>query len=174
MSPSRLLPWVLLAGCAADPELRREDAGIIPSDERPPALAPDAATPAAERPPADVARDPGVTPAADAGRSDAPAAPPAAGSRCALRNLPSTPGPHVARVMALGDDQWLELGQPVADPRWGRARGRTWTSRMPFAPELRGAFLFGEGVHGYAKPDGHYMDDLWFYDINAHAWVTCY
>jgi hypothetical protein len=45
---------------------------------------------------------------------------------------------------------------------------------MPLAPELGGAFLYGEGVHGYAKPDGHYMDDLWFYDINAHRWVCCY
>jgi hypothetical protein len=45
---------------------------------------------------------------------------------------------------------------------------------MPFAPELRGAFLYGEGVHGYAKPDGHYMDDLWFYDLNGHRWVCCY
>jgi hypothetical protein len=45
---------------------------------------------------------------------------------------------------------------------------------MPLAPELRGAFLFGEGVHGYVKPDGHYMDDLWLYDVNAHRWVCCY
>ena len=46
--------------------------------------------------------------------------------------------------------------------------------RCPCAPELRGAFLFGEGVHGYTKPDGHYMDDLWFYDINSHCWICCY
>jgi hypothetical protein len=45
---------------------------------------------------------------------------------------------------------------------------------MPLAPELRGAFLFGEGVHGYAKPDGRYMDDLWLYDVNAHRWACCY
>ena len=36
---------------------------------------------------------------------------------------------------------------------------------MPHAPDLGGGFLFGEGVHGYTKPDGHYMDDLWFYDV---------
>ena len=41
-------------------------------------------------------------------------------------------------------------------------------------PGASRAFLFGEGVHGYAKPDGHYMDDLWFYDLNAHRWVCCY
>jgi hypothetical protein len=76
--------------------------------------------------------------------------------------------------MALGQDSWLELGAPAADPKWGRARGRAWTAKMPLAPELRGAFLFGEGVHGYTKPDGHYMDDLWFYDINAHRWICCY
>jgi hypothetical protein len=45
---------------------------------------------------------------------------------------------------------------------------------MPFAPKLGGAFLFGEGVHGYTKPDGHYMDDLWFYDLNGHRWICCY
>jgi hypothetical protein len=45
---------------------------------------------------------------------------------------------------------------------------------MPYAPNLGGGFLFGEGVHGYTKPDGHYMDDLWFYDANAHRWVCVY
>jgi len=29
-------------------------------------------------------------------------------------------------------------------------------------------------VHGYVKPDGHYMDDLWFYDFNGHRWICCY
>src|SRR3712207_7245411 len=42
---------------------------------------------------------------------------------------------------------------------------------MPHAPDLGGGFLFGEGVHGYTNPDGRYMDDLWFYDVNAHRWA---
>jgi hypothetical protein len=100
--------------------------------------------------------------------------PGAAVTRGPLKGLPSQPGPHVAKVRALADNSWLRLGAPRADPKWGRARGRAWTAVMPLAPELRGAFLFGEGVHGYAKPDGHYMDDLWFYDINGHRWVCCY
>jgi hypothetical protein len=91
-----------------------------------------------------------------------------------LAGLPSRPGAHVEKIVALNDDSWLELGAPAPDPKWGRARGRAWTAAMPLAPELRGAFLFGEGVHGYTKPDGHYMDDLWFYDINAHRWICCY
>jgi hypothetical protein len=91
-----------------------------------------------------------------------------------LAGLPSKPGPHVEKIKALDDDSWLELGAPAADPKWGKARGRAWGCRMPFAPELGGAFLFGEGVHGYTKPDGHYMDDLWFYDLNAHRWICCY
>ncbi|HXG61751.1 MAG TPA: hypothetical protein VNO22_10265 [Planctomycetota bacterium] len=95
-------------------------------------------------------------------------------SRNPLAGLPSPPGPHLRGIQALGDNQWLELGSPAPDPRWGRARGRSWTSEMPLASELRGAFLFGEGVHGYTKPDGHYMDDLWFYDLNAHRWICCY
>jgi hypothetical protein len=91
-----------------------------------------------------------------------------------LRGLPSPPGRHIEKIKNLAGNSWLELGAPAADPRWGRARGRAWTARMPLAPELRGAFLFGEGVHGYTKPDGHYMDDLWFYDINGHRWICCY
>jgi len=91
-----------------------------------------------------------------------------------LAALPSDGGPHIARIKALDDNSWLELGPPAPDPKWGRARGRSWTSEMPLAPELRGAFLRGEGQHGYTKPDGHYMDDLWFYDINAHRWICCY
>src|SRR5262249_34215356 len=39
---------------------------------------------------------------------------------------------------------------------------------------MRVEFLDGEGVHGYAKPDGYYMDDLWFYDVNAHRWICGY
>lgn len=91
-----------------------------------------------------------------------------------LASLPSQPGPHLDRIKALGDNAWLELGPAAADPKWGRARGRSWMAKMPLAPERRGAFLYGEGQHGYAKPDGHYMDDLWFYDINAHRWICCY
>src|SRR5262245_7027616 len=91
-----------------------------------------------------------------------------------LADLPSRPGPHVEKVKALGSNQWLALGQPAADPAWGRARGRSWCAAMPVVPELGGAFLYGEGVHGYTKPDGRYMDDLWLYDVNAHRWVCCY
>src|SRR5262245_21201795 len=91
-----------------------------------------------------------------------------------LKELPSPPGPNVEKIKALGENQWLELGKPAADATWGRALGRSWCATMPFAPKLRGAFMYGEGVHGYAKPDGHYMDDLWFYDVNGHRWICCY
>jgi hypothetical protein len=91
-----------------------------------------------------------------------------------LKGLPTKPGQHIAKIRALADNSWLDLGAPKKDPKWGRARGRSWTAVMPLAPELRGVFLFGEGVHGYTKPDGHYMDDLWFYDINGHRWICCY
>ncbi len=91
-----------------------------------------------------------------------------------LASLPSKAGPHIAKIEALGDNEWLRLGTPAADPKWGTARGRSWSSNMPFAPELRGGFVFAEGVHGYVKPDGRYMNDLWFYDANAHRWVCLY
>ena len=82
-----------------------------------------------------------------------------------LADLPSQPGPHIEKIEALGDNQWLELGVPAADPKWGKARGSSWGAKaLILAPDKRGAFLFGEGVHGYVKPDGHIMDDLWFYD----------
>lgn len=77
-----------------------------------------------------------------------------------LTGLPNKPGPHIEKVKSLAGNSWLEMGSPAPDPKWGRARGRSWTSDMPLAPELRGAFLYGEGQHGYTKPDGHYMDDL--------------
>ena len=99
-------------------------------------------------------------------------------ARCAaeapLAKLPSPPGEHVAKIQSLGDNEWLNLGAPAADPQWGRARGRSWSSNMPAAPDLHGAFVFAEGVHGYTKPDGHYMNDVWFYDIHAHRWVCLY
>jgi hypothetical protein len=103
-----------------------------------------------------------------------PALTAARGADNPLKGLPSEPGPHIEKIQKLGDNAWLELGQPAADLQWGRARGRSWNAALPVAPELRGAFLFGEGVHGYTKPDGHYLDDLWLYDINGHRWVCCY
>ena len=45
---------------------------------------------------------------------------------------------------------------------------------MPCAADLRGAFVFAEGVHAYVKPDGRYMNDLWFYDIQTHRWICLY
>ena len=91
-----------------------------------------------------------------------------------LAGLPGEPGAHIEKIKALADGAWLHLGAPAPDPKWGRARGRAWACRMPFAPELRGAFLYGEGVHGFVKPDGHVMDDLWFYDLQQHRWICCH
>ena len=92
-----------------------------------------------------------------------------------LAGLPSAPkGPHIARIQALGDDRWANLGPPAPDPKWGKARGRAWTPEMAYAPDLRAAFFCGCGIHGYVKPDGHYMDDLWAYDIHAHRWICVY
>jgi hypothetical protein len=84
--------------------------------------------------------------------------------------LPSAPGPHIDQITALGDNQWLALGPPAPDPQWGSGRGRSWSSYMSYAPELRGAFLIGEGQHGFVKPDGRF-DDIFFYDANANRWI---
>src|ERR1051325_5161608 len=89
-----------------------------------------------------------------------------------LAAVPSKPAAHIEKIKAMGDNEWLNLGVPAADTKWGKARGSSWGAKaLILAPDKRGAFLYGEGVHGYVKPDGHVMDDLWFYDINAHAWI---
>jgi hypothetical protein len=87
---------------------------------------------------------------------------------------PTVPGDHIDKLKNLPDNTWLDLGPPTPDPKFGKARGRAWGARTPYAQDLRGAFLAGEGVHGYVKTDGHYMDDLWFYDLNAHQWNCLY
>ena len=95
--------------------------------------------------------------------------------RNALAGLPSPPGRHIDKLRVLGRNTWLDLGRPAADPKWGRARGRSWTANMAFAPSLEGAFLFGEGVHGwYNAGTGRYMDGLWLYDVMAHRWINVY
>jgi hypothetical protein len=94
-----------------------------------------------------------------------------------LADRPSKPGPHLAKVEALGSNQWVNLGKPKPDPKYGPAQGRSWSRKMAYAHDLRGAFIYGEGVHGGATSRGgkaYYNDDLFFYDINAHAWVCCY
>jgi len=95
-------------------------------------------------------------------------------AQTSLSNFPSKESPHLQKLKDLPDNTWLDLGPPAPDPKFGKARGRAWGARMAYAQDLRGAFLFGEGVHGYVKPDGHYMDDLWFYDLNAHQWLCLY
>src|ERR1041385_336201 len=99
---------------------------------------------------------------------------PAKVAKSPLAGLPSAPGPLIEKIKALGDNQWLKLGVPAPDPKWGKARGRAWGAHMAYAPELNAAFFSGEGVHGYVMPDGHYMDDVWAYDVNANRWICLY
>jgi RNA polymerase sigma factor (sigma-70 family) len=94
-----------------------------------------------------------------------------------LAKLPGKPGAHIARIKALGDNAWLDLGKPAPDPRYGAAPGRAFTNKMAYAGDMGGAFLYGEGGHGKAMMRGgrlHYNDDLWFYNVNAHAWICAY
>jgi hypothetical protein len=83
----------------------------------------------------------------------------------------------VAKIEALGDGEWLDLGAPEPDPKWGAAPGRAYTNKMAYAPDLVGGFLFGEGVHGKSGEgprEGHYNDDVFFYDLMAHRYVCVY
>jgi hypothetical protein len=92
-----------------------------------------------------------------------------------LKDLPSEPkGEHLEKIKALGDNEWVHLGSPAPDPKWGKSLGRSWAPRMPYAPEMRGAFHTGEGPHGTVKSDGYGMDDVWFYDANQHRWICVY
>src|SRR5881227_1733602 len=95
--------------------------------------------------------------------------------RTPLAGLPSAAGPHVEKVKALADNTWLNLGSPAADPKWGKGRGRSWSAHMPYAPDLKAAFLFGEGVHNWwNRQNNRYMDDLFVYDVQAHRWICAY
>jgi hypothetical protein len=92
-----------------------------------------------------------------------------------MADLPSPPGPTVGTIKELAPDSWVELGPPADDPLCGSARGRSWgTHAFTPAPKWRGAMFNGEGRHAYVKPDGYGMDDMWFYDIHAHAWICLY
>lgn len=91
----------------------------------------------------------------------------------ALAGLPSSPGPQMEKIRALGDGEWVNLGKPAPDPQWGQGRGRAWSHKMAYAPEFQGAFLCGAGPHAFIKPDGHY-DDIFFYDLNAHKWICIF
>lgn len=46
----------------------------------------------------------------------------------AVLAAPSAPGKHLDKIKALRDGQWLDLGAPAPDPKWGKARGRSWCS----------------------------------------------
>jgi hypothetical protein len=91
-----------------------------------------------------------------------------------LAGLPSVPGAHIDKIKALGDNQWLHLGAPAPDPKWGKASGRSWCPHMPYAPELKAAFYAGGGRHEFIKPNGLDESDLWAYDVQAHRWMCLF
>jgi hypothetical protein len=96
-----------------------------------------------------------------------------------LAGLPSKPGPHIAKIKALGDNQWLKLPDTAADPKcpsWrGKSYGRSWSPKAAYAAELGGAFITGEGRHnGTDRKTGYYGDDVWFYDLYANRWIAIY
>jgi hypothetical protein len=92
----------------------------------------------------------------------------------ALYGLPSPEGQHVKKIRDLAADKWLSLGIPQDDPNQGGVFGRSYTPKMAFAPGLRGAFVYGQGGNRFIRPDGRIQDGLWFFDINANAWICCY
>jgi hypothetical protein len=96
-----------------------------------------------------------------------------------LAGLPSKPGPHIAKIEALGDNAWLKLPETAADPKcpsWrGKSYGRSWSPKAAYVAELGGAFITGEGRHNGADgKTGYYGDDVWFYDLYANRWIAVY
>lgn len=91
-----------------------------------------------------------------------------------LKTLPSTNAPHIKKIKSMKPNSWLNLGRPEGDKKWGVARGRSWAPKMAYVPKLSGALFCGEGVHGYIKPNGRIMDDLWFYDANQNKWICLF
>jgi len=91
-----------------------------------------------------------------------------------LAGLPGAPGAHLDKIRGLKDGEWVSLGTPAPDPKWGGARGRSWSAQMTYAPDLQGAFIIGMGVHNFITPDGRLQDDIFFYDLNGHRWIAVY
>lgn len=91
-----------------------------------------------------------------------------------LSNLPSKPEAHIEKIKNLADNTWLELSAPKPDPVYGPSHGRSWSSRMAYAQDLGGAFIFGEGTHGVMYKDNFYADDLFFYDSLSNSLICVY
>ena len=77
---------------------------------------------------------------------------------------------HLEQIEALAPHTWLKLGKPACDADWGCARGRAYTPKMPY--HGGSAYLYGEGVHAFVRPDGYYDDPLFAYRVAQHAWVA--
>jgi hypothetical protein len=75
----------------------------------------------------------------------------------------------------LGDDAWLNLGSPGADPKWGCGTGRSWSPKMAYAPDLHGGFLMGQANHGaHNEKTRCFGDDVWFYHAPSNRWICVY
>jgi hypothetical protein len=86
--------------------------------------------------------------------------------------LPQPDAGHLAKLEALGDDSWISLGSPGADGKWGSATGRSWSPKMPYAPDLHGGFLYGQANHGaHNEQTRCFGDDLWFYHAPSNRWI---
>jgi RNA polymerase sigma factor (sigma-70 family) len=89
--------------------------------------------------------------------------------------LPDPSPAFLAKLAALDDDSWLDLGSPAPDPKYGQGFGRSWSPMMAYAPDLRGAFLFGQMNHGmHDEASRRFGDDLWFYHAPSNSWVCAY
>jgi RNA polymerase sigma factor (sigma-70 family) len=84
--------------------------------------------------------------------------------------LPRSDSGQMAKLRALGDDSWIDLGAPAADPQWGKPVGRAWSPMMAYAPDLQGAFLFGQ-TQNDTNQINRFGDDLWFYHAPSHRWL---
>jgi hypothetical protein len=82
-----------------------------------------------------------------------------------LLGCPSVPGPHMAKIAALGDREWLNLGHAAPDPVQGESGGRSWNPKMPYVEALGVALASGQGPHGADD------DDVFALDLPGLRWI---
>jgi hypothetical protein len=93
-----------------------------------------------------------------------------------LADLPSKPGAHVDKIKDLGNNEWLELDAPAADPKWGHLQGETgaWDKEpLPLPEKLKR--LRGCG-HGFYSPElnAHFLYKAEDSEDRGTMWVYRY
>jgi hypothetical protein len=91
-----------------------------------------------------------------------------------LAELPGRPGPHVEKIRAMGDNEWLKLGAPASDPKWGKARGSWWGRKPSPPPRTSEAFSCSAKASTPTSSPIHFKGKspgVFVYDPNTNSWA---